>query len=319
LNAAPVLRTFAAFTLAAGLACAAAPASQPTRTIPAGVTVSGVRIGGLSAEPARARIDASFARPLKIRYRGATTTVAPDQVGTSVGLDAAVSSALAATPRSHIALPVRYSKQKVEKLVASLAHRYDRAAVDTRVVGASSAGPTFESARTGLAVQVATMKAAITQQLRNGTRAPLQLLTRVVEPRRTPANFGPVIVVTRGVNTLRLYDGPSLVRTFRVATGQAIYPTPSGLWRIMDKQRNPWWYPPTTSAWAKGLKPVPPGPSNPLGTRWMGLDAAGVGIHGTTAPTSIGYSVSHGCIRMQVPEAEWLFEHVHVGTPVVIL
>jgi lipoprotein-anchoring transpeptidase ErfK/SrfK len=51
----------------------------------------------------------------------------------------------------------------------------------------------------------------------------------------------------------------------------------------------------------------------------MGLDAAGVGIHGTTAPTSIGYSVSHGCIRMQVPEAEWLFEHVHVGTPVVIL
>ena len=51
----------------------------------------------------------------------------------------------------------------------------------------------------------------------------------------------------------------------------------------------------------------------------MGLDAAGVGIHGTDAPTSIGYSVSHGCIRMQVPEAEWLFEHVHVGTPVVIL
>ena len=69
----------------------------------------------------------------------------------------------------------------------------------------------------------------------------------------------------------------------------------------MDKQRNPWWYPPTTSAWAKGLKPVPPGPSNPLGTRWMGLDAAGVGIHGTTAPTSIGYSVRTAASACRCP------------------
>ncbi len=65
--------------------------------------------------------------------------------------------------------------------------------------------------------------------------------------------------------------------------------------------------------WARGLKPVPPGPDNPLGTRWMGLSAPGVGIHGTDEPTSIGYSASHGCIRMQVPDAEWLFDHVDVG------
>ena len=71
--------------------------------------------------------------------------------------------------------------------------------------------------------------------------------------------------------------------------------------------------------WAKGLKPVPPGPSNPLGTRWMGLNAPGVGIHGTDEPTSIGYSASHGCIRMQVPDAEWLFDHVDVGTTVYIV
>ena len=55
---------------------------------------------------------------------------------------------------------------------------------------------------------------------------------------------------------------------------------------------------------------MPPGPDNPLGTRWMGLSAPGVGIHGTDDPSSIGYSASHGCIRMQVPDAEWLFDHV---------
>ena len=64
---------------------------------------------------------------------------------------------------------------------------------------------------------------------------------------------------------------------------------------------------------------MPPGPGNPLGTRWMGLSAPGVGIHGTPEDGSIGYSLSHGCIRMHIPEAEWLFEHVDVGTPVYIV
>jgi lipoprotein-anchoring transpeptidase ErfK/SrfK len=84
-------------------------------------------------------------------------------------------------------------------------------------------------------------------------------------------------------------------------------------------QRDPWWIPPPNSAWAAGEKPIPPGPGNPLGTRWMGLSAPAVGIHGTPDAASIGYSASHGCIRMRVPDAEWLFEHVRVGTPVAIV
>jgi lipoprotein-anchoring transpeptidase ErfK/SrfK len=51
----------------------------------------------------------------------------------------------------------------------------------------------------------------------------------------------------------------------------------------------------------------------------MGLSAPGVGIHGTPQPSSIGYSVSHGCIRMLIPQAEWLFEHVDIGTQVFIV
>ena len=51
----------------------------------------------------------------------------------------------------------------------------------------------------------------------------------------------------------------------------------------------------------------------------VGLSVTGVGIHGTPSDASIGYSASHGCIRMHIPEAAWLFEHVAVGTPVVIV
>src|ERR671922_261991 len=103
-----------------------------------------------------------------------------------------------------------------------------------------------------------------------------------------------------------------------VATGQSQYPTPLGRYSIVTMQRHPWWYPPD-SDWAKGEKPIPPGPGNPLGTRWMGLTAPGVGIHGTPDAASIGYSVSHGCIRMRISEAEWLFNHVDIGTTVFIV
>ncbi len=314
-----MLRTLAAIVAAAGLACAAAPAAERTHTIPLGVTVAGLHVGGLSAEPARSLVEAAFSRPVTIAYEDRQTLIDPKQVNAAIDVDAAVGSALAATPRSRIALPVTYSNAKAKRIVDALAKRFDRPAVAARVVGATSAGPQFAPAKAGLAVDVKTMRAALGQLLRDGTREPLQLITHAVPAQRTVAHFGSAIVVTRGANTLRLYNGHKLVRTFRVATGQAIYPTPAGVWRIKDKQLNPWWYPPTYDTWAQGLKPVPPGPSNPLGTRWMGLNAPGVGIHGTDAPASIGYSASHGCIRMQVPDAEWLFEHVRVGTPVVIL
>jgi lipoprotein-anchoring transpeptidase ErfK/SrfK len=108
------------------------------------------------------------------------------------------------------------------------------------------------------------------------------------------------------------------VRRFQVATGQSSYPTPLGRWEIVVMARDPWWFPPA-SPWAEGKQPVPPGPGNPLGTRWMGLSAPGVGIHGTPDAASIGYSASHGCIRMLISDAEWLFAHVRIGTPVFIV
>ncbi len=54
-----------------------------------------------------------------------------------------------------------------------------------------------------------------------------------------------------------------------------------------------------------------------LGTRRLYL-GDGYGIHGTNDPSSIGQSVSHGCIRMRNEEIERLFEMVELGTPVFI-
>ncbi|MCD4784381.1 MAG: L,D-transpeptidase family protein [Candidatus Eremiobacteraeota bacterium] len=111
-------------------------------------------------------------------------------------------------------------------------------------------------------------------------------------------------------------DG-KIMKTYPIACGSPYYPTPSGEYFVREKVYYPAWYPPN-SPWAKGAKPVPPGPGNPLGTRWIGLNANIVGIHGTPSSWSIGSASSHGCIRMYISDVEELFEMVNIGTPVTI-
>ena len=127
-----------------------------------------------------------------------------------------------------------------------------------------------------------------------------------------------LVIIRRDARRLYFYKGARPVRVFTVATGGTWTPTPQGRFRIVNKYRHPWWYPPHAN-WASHLHPIPPGPKNPLGTRWMGLSAPGIGIHGTPNPASVGYSISHGCIRMKKRDAESLFRLVRVGTRVWIL
>lgn len=124
------------------------------------------------------------------------------------------------------------------------------------------------------------------------------------------------IVIDKSENRLWLYENGLVLRSFPVATGMNPAQTPEGSFTIVMKVVNPPWTNPRTG------ETIPGGtPRNPLGTRWLGLSVGGgreYGIHGTNDPTSIGRHVSHGCVRMQKPDVEWLFQQVPIGTPVVI-
>ena len=133
---------------------------------------------------------------------------------------------------------------------------------------------------------------------------------------KTREKFVGRIVIDLSSFKLRLYRDGKAVMTFPIAVGMPAYPTPTGNYSIVNKQADPTWTPPPDSSWAKGLGPIPPGPGNPLGTRWIGTSAPLVGIHGTNAPSSIGTRASHGCIRMRIPDVEKLYEQVAVGMPV---
>jgi lipoprotein-anchoring transpeptidase ErfK/SrfK len=306
-------------TCAGAVSAFADDTSPAAATVADGVTIGPVSVGGLTAEQATEAVIQAYLSPVTLTIGGATVSVSPRRFRIAAPVADAVQQALAAPAGATIGLRVRLDMTKVTAWVAALAKRYAKPPVEPQLL-LRHMRPLLTKATPGYAVRQFPTAILLRNELRDGTRDPIAVPTRVVRPKLTSAaQVGPVIVIRRGENKLFLYEGTRLVRSFSVATGQKIYPTPLGRFQIVVKWKNPTWYPPTQDAWAKGLKPVPPGPDNPLGTRWMGLSSPGVGIHGTDDPASIGYSVSHGCIRMQVPDAEWLFDHVNVGTPVFIV
>jgi lipoprotein-anchoring transpeptidase ErfK/SrfK len=304
--------------LAAVASGAAAPSAQRMKVVPAGVQIGGVRVGGLTSEQARNAISWWYNRPLRFVFYGKHWTARPTVFNARVDADSAVQRVLRAQPNEHVTLQTDADPDAIKRYVRALDGRLSIEPADA-TASLNGRRPVIEPGKAGLELNRVETAQRI-QDLLTIARRPQAVhpAARTVAPSVSANSFGAVVVIYRGSNELHLYRGVRPWRSFGVATGQAIYPTPLGDWHVVDMQRNPWWRPPD-SAWAKGLQPVPPGPGNPLGTRWMGLDASGVGMHGTPDAASIGYSASHGCIRMRIPDAEWLFDHVRIGTPVFII
>jgi len=290
--------------------------------IAAGVTVSGVFVGGMTTAEARRAFMQLAARPLTVGFRSHWWRYAPQTLGSEPQVEDAVQAVLKAPENATLHLDVEIDEGKLARWARSFARSFDRRHENAAIL-LRGGRPEVSRARSGRELSQWETQLVVRGALEEHERGLLRLPVRAVPPRRGDADVGLAIVIKRTSNRLILYrpggpKGMRVARRFGVATGQASYPTPLGSYEIVTKQRNPWWRPPD-SEWAEGAEPIPPGPGNPLGTRWMGLSAPAVGIHGTPDAASIGYSASHGCIRMLVPQAEWLFERVEEGTPVYIL
>jgi lipoprotein-anchoring transpeptidase ErfK/SrfK len=119
-----------------------------------------------------------------------------------------------------------------------------------------------------------------------------------------------LILVSIPDRKLAVIEDGIVLKVFSVAVGHASSPSPEGTFTVKTRLENPTYY-------HKGTV-IPPGPGNPLGSRWMGLSEKGYGIHGTNVPTSIGKAASHGCIRMGRNDLEELFRMVKLGDTVAI-
>ncbi len=119
------------------------------------------------------------------------------------------------------------------------------------------------------------------------------------------------IVVSIPDRKLALVEDGRVLKIYKVAVGAGVSPSPTGNFAVVNRLTQPTYYHPH--------KVIPPGPDNPLGTRWIGLNKKGFGIHGTNEPRSIGRPASHGCIRMARRDLEELFRLVRVGDEVQIV
>ncbi len=141
------------------------------------------------------------------------------------------------------------------------------------------------------------------------------LLLMIILLGMSPAQANTEIVINIPEYRLALYDKGEVVKSYDIAVGTLYEQTPTGSYSIFYKEQFPTWFP---GPKFEDPSPVPAGPDNPLGTRWMEFHPT-FGIHGTNKGWDIQYPVSGGCIRMHDKDAQDLYERVLIGTPVIIL
>ncbi len=158
----------------------------------------------------------------------------------------------------------------------------------------------------------ATMMAVLATQLtaQNATQQAAPNQAAVKEQAPTVATKR-VIVVSLEDRKLALVEDGKVKRVYTVAVGKPSTPSPVGTFTIERRVMNP--------TYSHDGRTVPPGPNNPVGSRWMGLSIHGYGIHGTNVPSSIGKAASHGCIRMAKSDLEELYPMVAVGDTVELI
>ena len=134
---------------------------------------------------------------------------------------------------------------------------------------------------------------------------------RIVPGRKIKVWTAPFsIFVDKSDNMLLLKCEEEIIKTYIVSTGKNNC-TPIGIFKITNKLLNPTWF-------KAGAVVSSGSPENVLGTRWMGFDLAGYGIHGTVEPKNLGKQVTEGCVRMANQEVEELYTIIPAGTEVTL-
>jgi lipoprotein-anchoring transpeptidase ErfK/SrfK len=307
-----------------------------------GFRIGHVAVGGLTPPEARHKLMLAYRnlqRPLVVQSDVGRFRLDPGRANVAVHVDEAVSRALVRSRRgwflprtlrevtawpgaASVTPRVTFDRNEVDRFATRVEEAVERRPRGARVIPRAG-GLVVAKARPGLEVDRLALKRAIERALTN-LAAPrrIRLRARRIWPRVTVADLSrrapDYITVDRSRFRLRLYERLKLTRTYAISVGQVGYETPSGLYRIQNKAVNPTWSVPH-SPWTGSLAGavIPPGPSNPLKARWLGI-YGGAGIHGTDQTSSLGSAASHGCIRMSIPDVIDLYERVEVGTPVYI-
>jgi lipoprotein-anchoring transpeptidase ErfK/SrfK len=308
-----------------------------------GITVAGVAVGGLDEDQAAAKVRRHLLAPLRhsleVSFDGQAWQLPGKQLKVRADIDAAVAEAVADSQdgglpgrlvryvsggevEEGISAEVTYSEPAVNRFVRKVAEEINQEP-ENASVEPNSDGLEVVAGQDGRKLRDNRLEKDLKAAVLNAN-APHTVIARVhaTKPEITKgevaAEYPSYLTLDRSSFTLRLWKNLKLTKTYTVAVGQEGLETPEGLYAIQEKQENPTWNVPD-SDWAGSLagQSIPPGPSNPIKARWMGI-YEGAGIHGTEETYSLGSAASHGCVRMAIPDVEELYNLVEVGTPIYI-
>lgn len=326
-----------------GAAGAYAYDSSQKDKIAEGVVIAGVDVGGLDQDEAAALVRRELLRPLqhslRVSFDGESWKLAGERLKVRADVSEAVAQAVEDSRdgglpgrlvryvtgeevEETISPQIEYSERAVKRFVNHVADEIDREPQNASVEPSGEslqvvAGELGRKLRDNLLIEE--LNAAVLN-----ADAPRMIVAHVhatkpeITKEEVASEYPSYLTLDRGSYTLRLWKDLKLVKTYTVAVGQEGLETPEGLYAIQEKEENPTWNVPE-SDWAGSLagQSIPPGPSNPIKARWMGI-FEGAGIHGTEETSSLGTAASHGCVRMAIPDVEELYDEVEVGTPIYI-
>jgi lipoprotein-anchoring transpeptidase ErfK/SrfK len=332
-----------AVLLVLGAAGAYAYDSSQKDKIAEGVVIAGVDVGGLDEDEAAALVRRELLRPLqhslRVSFDGESWKLPGARLKIRAEVDGAVEQAVEESQdggfpgrlvryvtgeevEEKIEPKIAYSDRAIKKFVNRVADEIDREPRNASVEPSADAlevvaGENGRKLRDNLLTDE--LNAAVLN-----AKAPRTIVAHVhatkpeVTKQEVAAEYPSYLTLDRGSFTLRLWKDLKLAKTYTVAVGQEGLETPEGTYAIQEKEENPTWHVPE-SDWAGSLagQDIPPGPSNPIKARWMGI-FEGAGIHGTEETYSLGTAASHGCVRMAIPDVEELYDEVEVGTPIYI-
>jgi L,D-transpeptidase catalytic domain/Putative peptidoglycan binding domain len=308
-----------------------------------GVTIGGVDVGGMDEEEAAAAVRRKLLSPLRhalvVSFGDESWKLPGEKLKIRADIDSAVEEAVEDSQQGgfpgrlvryvsggeveeRITPRVAYSERSINRFVRRVAEQINREPENADVEPSPDAlevvaGHPGRKLRDNLLEK--DLEAAVLN-----ARAPHEIVAKVhsvapeVTKEEVAAEYPSYLTLDRATFTLRLWQHLKLAKEYTVAVGMEGLETPEGLYEIQEKEENPVWHVPL-SDWAGSLagQTIPPGPSNPIKARWMGI-YEGAGIHGTEETYSLGSAASHGCVRMAIPDVEELYDLVEVGTPIFI-
>jgi hypothetical protein len=317
-------------------------------TLPAGVTVAGVDIGGMDRDTASAVVEEAVQprldRSIEVTFGEDSWSIRAEDAGAvSDGVDTVAAAYRAAERLSWLDLArvrwlgegagidrdvaVDLPREAVEQFIGRVAEQVDREAVDAHLDW-SSGWIEIIDAREGRSVVQEDAVEAVHEALlsdgpSDGSPTEVELPVLALEPEVHRDAYEQVILVRQGERRVHLYEDGEAVRSWPVAIGRAGSSTPTGTFTVGAMRHSPTWVNPDPTGWGSDMPDrIGPGPNNPLGLRainWNNADGHDtlIRFHGTSNTGSIGTAASQGCVRMTNSAVIELFNRVSPGAHIV--